>query len=166
MEELAEVEQLWREHAPQIRAFVRRKVGSDPVADDVTSDVFVAVANAVRKDPTMTVGVGLLYTVAKRRVVDLWRHEERQGRLVERCGDATRLDFGRFEEPGAGLLDLAWLECVPVRQRTAIALRYIEGMSVGETAERMGVSYQGAESLLARGRSAARTAVENNAVLV
>ncbi len=160
MEDQAELELLWREHAPQIQEYIRRKVGSAAVAEDVTSDVFVSVAAALRKDPSMTVGIGLLYTVAKRRVVDLWRHRERQDRLVERCVGLSKVDVSSPDEPGADVADLSWLQGVPSRQRTAIALRYVDGLSVGETAALLDVSYQGAESLLARGRSAARSILE------
>lgn len=42
---------------------------------------------------------------------------------------------------------------LPLRQRRALVLRYLNDMTVGQTAEALGVSYRATESLLSRARS-------------
>ena len=48
------------------------------------------------------------------------------------------------------------LKGLPGDQRTALALRYVEGMAVVEVASAMGRSVRATESLLARARRALR----------
>lgn len=162
MADQAGIENLWRRHSDEIYGFVRRRVGSSSVAEDITSDVFVAVAKTIGNDPDVEIGVGFLYTVARRRIFDTWRTLERQGRLVERCASFMQSRATVGDDLSDALLDLSWTEALPARQRTALLLRYFDDLTVGETAAQMDVSYQSVESLLARGRRSARTALEND----
>ena len=49
------------------------------------------------------------------------------------------------------------LRRLPERQRAALALRYLDGCTVGEVAVELQIDYPAAESLLARGRRNFRT---------
>jgi RNA polymerase sigma-70 factor (ECF subfamily) len=57
----------------------------------------------------------------------------------------------------SGLVQLT-LDHLPARYGDALEWRYIQGLSVGEIAGRLGVGYKAAESLLARARAAFREA--------
>ena len=57
----------------------------------------------------------------------------------------------------SGLVQLT-LDHLPARYGDALEWRYIQGLSVGEIADRLGVGYKAAESLLSRARVAFREA--------
>ncbi len=157
MRDQMEVERLWCLHSDEVHSFVRRRVGCAQLAEDITSEVFVTVARSLERDSAADIQAGFLFTVARRRIVDSWRRRERTQRLVERCGDSMTVEMrGDDATASSSLIDLGWLDGVPDRQRTALVLRYVGELSVGEVADRMGESYGAVESLLARGRRSAR----------
>lgn len=57
-------------------------------------------------------------------------------------------------------LAIAALAAVPSRQREALVLRYLDGMSVAEVAAELGGSVDAVESLLRRGRATFRRALQ------
>jgi RNA polymerase sigma-70 factor (ECF subfamily) len=95
-----------------------------------------------------------LFTVARNKLVDHVRREERERRALQLAWDAP-------EEPE----DLSWmtaadvqhtLDALPAAQRLALTLYYAEGLSLAEVAGLLGRSEHAVESLLARGRAAFR----------
>lgn len=154
------VDELWNNHAAEVERYVRRRVGCPALAQDLTSDVFLAVAKARRRDPGLSISVGYLFTVAHRRVVDHYRRADRRTRLVENYGRALERTEVRDDNPADQHVDLRWLLDIPHRQRTALMLRYSNDMTVAEVAEHMEQPYTAVESLLARARRSARRAHE------
>lgn len=155
----SDIEQLWRDYFSEIYRFVRRRTTSVAAAEDITVDVFVAATRAAKKDRSAELGVGFLYTVAKRRLIDSWRAEERKSQFLERFVSSNVTNFTIDADLLDGRHDLSWMAAVPGRQRTALFLRYACDLSLAQTADRMEMSRQGTESLLARGRRSARAAV-------
>jgi RNA polymerase sigma-70 factor (ECF subfamily) len=89
---------------------------------------------------------------------------------LRRSGRAVGLDFDTPDEaPGAearlaqadrmAALDAA-LARLPERQRQAVVLRHIEGMSNPEIAEVLGIGVEAVESLTARGKRALKAALD------
>lgn len=89
---------------------------------------------------------------------------------LRRSGRAVGLDFDTPDEaPGAearlaqadrmAALDAA-LARLPERQRQAVVLRHIEGMSNPEVAEVLGIGVEAVESLTARGKRALKAALD------
>lgn len=152
------VDELWNDHASEVERYVRRRVGCRALAQDVTSEVFLAVAKAQRRNPELPISVGYLFTVARRRIVDYYRQAERRTRLVESYGRAVERSANRNNNPADWYEDLQWLDTVPERQRQALMLRYMNGMSVAQVADLMEQQYRATESLLARARQSARLA--------
>ncbi len=86
------------------------------------------------------------------------------GRFVEEAHAPEALDTG--PRPDAGVLDIglrgridAALEALPDRQRTAIVLTHFENLQAKAAGEILGLSVDGFESLLSRGRKALRIAL-------
>jgi RNA polymerase sigma-70 factor (ECF subfamily) len=89
---------------------------------------------------------------------------------LRRSGRAVGLDFDTPDDaPGAearlaqadrmAALDAA-LARLPERQRQAVVLRHIEGMSNPEIAEVLGIGVEAVESLTARGKRALKAALD------
>lgn len=88
----------------------------------------------------------------KRRTVDLdavAEPEDAAPSVLERMQDSARSDALQ-----------AALNSLPVRQRQAVVLRHIEGLSNPEIAEIMSVKVDAVESLTARGKRALKAALE------
>jgi RNA polymerase sigma-70 factor (ECF subfamily) len=130
--------------------FVLARSGSWAVAQDVTSEVFLAAARAVGGDDPGQVTRSWLLTAARRRLIDQWRRQRTQRKIIERLSGerptpAAVADADR-ERLGAALASL------PEGQRLALTLRYLDEYSVAEVADELDTTYSAAESLLARAR--------------
>lgn len=134
--------------------FCLARTGDHGAADDATAEAFLAAARTLRQYPESTVDRAWLFVVAKRRIVDAWRVEERQVRKLERLRNepprARHTEAIGGDERSDDVLQA--LQSLPPRQRAAITLRYLDECSVAEVAETLECEYQAAESLLARGR--------------
>jgi RNA polymerase sigma-70 factor (ECF subfamily) len=139
-----------------IYGFLVARCGSTAVAEDVAAETFVEAARAVTAGRIAEVTRSWLYMVARRRLIDHWRADERHRRRLE------RLRLQRSTRPLGDLLEdemvLAALQSLPTRQRAALTLRYLDECSVAEVADTLDVSYRAAESLLSRAKVNFRSA--------
>ncbi|HEY7732961.1 MAG TPA: RNA polymerase sigma factor [Gaiellaceae bacterium] len=123
-------------HYAEILGFVRRRVDSVADAEDVTQDVFAAVAESLARSagsapPTL----GWLYTVARRRIVDRLRRPGPETVSFDVAGEPEALDrdYGTLV---ARTLQRG-LASMPEAQRRVVSLRLLEGRSFAEIADRL-----------------------------
>ncbi len=151
---------LYRLHHPVITRYVYRRVGDPHVAEDLSSNVFLA---ALRYFPRYrNRGLPLrswLYRIACNEV-NRWarrqrRHANRQLSL-ELVGTDSRIEDVTLtrELARAALLTLA------PKYQTVLALHYLEGLSVEEVARTVGCRPGTVKSRLSRGRDALRTKLQ------
>ena len=124
----------YREAQPGLLESVLRVVNRRPVAEDAVEEAFEKAFSRWERVQAMQSPNGWVYRVA----VNAARHQlSREGREAERLavvrGDA------RAEPPPGGE---AWLLVaeLPVRQRTAVVLRHVAGMTEAEIGRAMGVT--------------------------
>jgi RNA polymerase sigma-70 factor (ECF subfamily) len=100
------------------------------------------------------VSVAWLIGIARHKLVDHWRRGERERRRLA----AVAPD--QHDDPWDELLDTSAaysaLARLPGPQRAALALRYLDGLSVREIADHLNRTVRGTETLLARARAALR----------
>ena len=99
-----------------------------------------------------------LYRVGMNRCKNYRRALSRAARLVERLGHDV-------EEPPRGQWlpetdFVAFFQPLPKRQRTAVALRYLAGLSTAEIARTMGISDGAVGSHLHKARESLRKVLE------
>lgn len=142
---------LYEANVDDLYRFCLARTGSADLAQEACADTFLAAARTAAARPEEAMDRAWLFVVARRRIVDRWRSEERHRRRSERLGFLAPREI---DDPGAfdSSPVLRALESLPARQRAALTMRYLDEMSVSEVAEAMDVSYRTAESLLARGR--------------
>jgi RNA polymerase sigma-70 factor, ECF subfamily len=133
---------LWRDAHPPLLRYLRVLAGD--AAEDVAGEVWLEVARGIARfkggEPEFR---GWLFTLARRRVTDLRRHEARHPvRLTD--------DTGELERPGAddtamAALDnlstdaaVALIASLPRDQAEVIVLRVIAGLDVGQVARIVG----------------------------
>lgn len=136
-----------------------RLCGGDRVAtEELVQDTYLALVRHCRDHPDEMVGVGWLVVTCRNRFLDLHRSEQRRQRRETAAAGVGAADHGN---PDRGDDITTRLAALPALQRSAIVLRYIDDLPVGEVARLLGKSVHATESLLARGRSALRAAISS-----
>jgi RNA polymerase sigma-70 factor (ECF subfamily) len=112
-----------------------------------------AVAALQRPDPP-SVSVPWLIGIARHKLVDHWRRGERERRrLAAVAPDQPDDPWDELLDASAAYSALARL---PGPQRAALALRYLDGLTVSEIADHLNRTVRGTETLLVRARAALR----------
>jgi RNA polymerase sigma-70 factor (sigma-E family) len=153
------LEELYERHADEAVRLAYLITSDRELARDLAQDAFVRVAGRFRH---------LRYPDAfdaylRRTVVNLcmshFRHQRVEREHLEREGaEPDRI----AEQPELGTRDelRRALRRLPIRQRTAIVLRYYEDLPEQEVASAMRCSVPAARSLVSRGMETLRTIVE------
>lgn len=141
----------FREHSALVHGVVYDRCGDPVLAEEITAQTFEAAARHFARGHGGEVTAAWLTVVARRRLVDHWRHLAARTRAVGRLEGAHQQ---HDETPGLGCDDdvTAALESLPARQRTVLTLRYLDDWGLDEIADGLGISYRAVESLLARAR--------------
>ncbi len=140
---------------PQVYGYVRARVGSNTVAEDVTSETFLAAVAAINRGTVPDLSTAWLVTVARNKLVDHWRRQAREERglaLVEHDDVADDNLEGKFERARAHDV----LNELGAHHRAALTLRYLDGLSVPEVAAHLDRTVHATEALLVRARRAFR----------
>jgi RNA polymerase sigma-70 factor (ECF subfamily) len=147
------------DHAvPQVYGYLLKRVGNVGIAEDLTSETFMAGVAAVRRGTPVT--VGWCITVARNKLVDHWRRREREERSLRLAYD----EDATVVEPWDVHLDTTHahevLGALAPQQRLALTLRYLDGLPVVQVAAALGRTLHATEALLVRSRAAFRRAYE------
>ncbi len=144
--------------------FVSRVGGRVDVAEDLVQETVVAAIGSDGVPSGNTPVMAWLYGIARHKIIDHYRREERERQHFSNAADLDLIEIG--PSPLLGRLDLdsihvrddivATLDRLPPRQRGALVLCYFDGCDVPSTARLLDVSVHATESLLARGRIAFR----------
>lgn len=141
---------------PEVYGYLVRRCPSSTVAEDLTSETFMAAVDAARRGTVRQVTVPWLVTIARNRLVDHWRREarrERDLRLVAASFDELHEEPGfAFEHEAARRA----LGALGAHHRLALTLRYLDGLAVTEVAEQLDRTVHATEALLVRARRAFR----------
>jgi RNA polymerase sigma-70 factor, ECF subfamily len=125
-------------HYAEIYRFVRRRVESDPVAEDLAQQVFLEAVGALKKyDRSGACDVGLLYAIARRRLIDRLRASNRNLVSIDEIGDvASAHEYG----PELGRLLAEAIARLEPKQRELVTLRLLRGLSFKEAAAVFGIT--------------------------
>jgi RNA polymerase sigma-70 factor (ECF subfamily) len=132
---MSEFEHLYTTHVAAVFRYALRCVGRRDVAEDLTSEAFLAL---FRHRDTIDVSQlpGWLLTAVKNRAIDYWRHRAIEQRYA---AAATRADLPPVREPRVDD-DLFNHPSLGPEHRVCLTLRYVHGMNRAEIAGRTGLS--------------------------
>jgi len=151
--------ELYDEALPHVYGYLLSRCGDVTLAEDLTAECFLAAVAAVRKPQAPPLSVPWLIGVARHKLVDHWRGQEREQRGLTRAYDRAG-DDGATHDPWEERLDLLRarevLDRLGPHHRAVLTLRYLDGLSVGAVAERLGRTLHATEALLVRARAAFR----------
>ena len=134
----------------QIYKFVYFKVGNREDAEDIVSQVFMKAANSLDVTQEEHVRLAWLYQVARTTITDHWRsyykgpvtslEEMEEKAPVHFAADPIRLN-GEVEEIEPAIAKVqAVLQTLPENYRRVLELRFLQGCSLKETAEALGIT--------------------------
>lgn len=147
--------------ASLVRAFVLRRVGPTPWADDVIQEALVAMHRARHTYDPARPFAPWMYAIAQNRLVDALRVQRR--RLLREIAVDSAAEPSRrpTQERAAVLADVRRaVENLPTNQRRVIELLKFEELSVREVAARLGMSEANVKVTAHRGYRALRQRIE------
>jgi RNA polymerase sigma-70 factor (ECF subfamily) len=149
---------LYDDALPHVYGYLVRRCGSVSLAEDLTSETFLAAVDAVRNRPPSELSTGWLVRVARNKLVDHWRRREREERKL------AALDSDPAEDRWDIELDVLvahdTLAQLGPQHRSALTLRYLDGLPVADVARQLDRTVGATEVLLVRAKRAFRSAYE------
>jgi RNA polymerase sigma-70 factor, ECF subfamily len=153
------------EHAVgEVFTYLRARCGGRAQAEDLTADTFLAAVGQIRRGAVEEVTVAWLIGIARHKLLDEWRRAARRPRperLREGAADERAID-GHDEWDAVidqHLVGQVMAELGP-HHRSALALRYFDGLPVPDVAAHLGRTVEATETLLVRARRRFRTVYE------
>jgi RNA polymerase sigma-70 factor (ECF subfamily) len=143
---------------PDVYGYLASRCGSAAVAEDLTSETFLAAVDGVRKGTVPELTVAWLVGVARHKLVDHWR---RQGRERDATTQPVPDAVDDWDVQLDRLIAHAALAELAPNHRSALTLRYLDGLPVREVAACIGRTEGATEVLLVRAKAAFRARYEN-----
>ena len=148
---------------PRILSLATRMLGEASEAQDVAQD---AMVKAWRQAASWRPGVAKFDTWLHRVTLNLCYDRMRKRREIPTDQLPEQTDPGPAPDHGLLTRDIGQrvacaMAALPTRQREAVVLCHYQELSNIEAAQAMGLSVDALESLLARGRRALRTALQD-----
>jgi RNA polymerase sigma-70 factor, ECF subfamily len=149
----AELLGLYDQALPEVYGYLIARCTDRALAQDLTAETFLA---AVAAPPDAPRTVGWLIGIARHKLADHWRWQARQQRLLESVAGAAAPDEDRWDAALDVLRAHEVLNGLAPQHRAALTLRYLDGLSVPETAAVLERTVHATETLLVRARRAFR----------
>jgi RNA polymerase sigma-70 factor (ECF subfamily) len=147
---------LYDRAVPQVYGYLLRRCGSEPVAEDLTAETFLAAVDAVQRGTVPELTVAWLIGVARHKLVDHWRRQAREERnMAVAAGELVEVEDPWDEHVDAARAHQVLAELAG-HHRAALTLRYLDGLPVPEVADHLGRTVHATEALLVRARTAFR----------
>jgi len=148
----------------EVFTYLRARCGNRAVAEDLTAETFLAAVGQIRRDRVNEVTVAWLIGIARHKLIDEWRRGARRPTIAD-IGDPPQ-DASRAsgEDIWDTVIDQQLVGDVMAElgphHRSALALRYFDGLPVPEVADHLGRTVEATETLLVRARRRFRSEYE------
>src|SRR5262249_15176623 len=141
---------------PEVYGYLVRRCESATVAEDLTSETFMAAVDAVQRERVPHMATAWLIAVARNKLVDHWRRQAREEAKLALASDADEID--EWDEQLDAMRAHEVLAALAPHHRIALTLRYLDGLPVPEVAQMLDRTVHATEALLVRARIAFRRA--------
>lgn len=140
----------------EVYGYLKPRCGDSALAEDLAAETFLAACDSVRRGKVDEVSTAWLIGIARHKLVDHWRGEERHQRRLNAVAGLVE----DTEDPWKGTLDAVTiertLESLSPINRVALTLRYLDGLPVAEVARMLDRTVAATDQVLARARRAFR----------
>lgn len=140
------------EFAPRLRAFIRRRVRNETMADDLAQETLLKVyrSRATLRDDTKL--EAWLYQIARGTIIDHYRRQRPQEELPAAIAGESPDEVAAMR--ARVLVSMKqFLEELPEAYREPVRLAEIEGLPLARIALRLGLSLTAVKSRVRRGRA-------------
>jgi RNA polymerase sigma factor (sigma-70 family) len=148
------LQSLYRENLGPIYRYVYRKVGNREDAEDLTSQIFMKAIRSIEYTRSPQSTRNFLFQVARTIIADYWRVHYRLSMnslevLLEAGWEGPTENEEEPFELSSSTADYVQrlLQALPERDREVLTCRFLLGLSIRETAGRMGVTEGNAKVL-------------------
>ena len=157
--------QIYQDHIEMVYNLCLNYLQNAEDAEEVSQDVFVKVHQQMGRFEARSSWKTWIYRIAVNKCLDHLKAQKRQKRFgihvsLFPFGTNNPVLAGNFRHPGVQLEDKEAMErlflhinSLPDKQKTALILKSLEGLSQKEISEVMKMSEKAVESLLSRARS-------------
>lgn len=132
--------ELYDRYANRISSYIYRRIGNEEITNDLTSDVFLKMLEAIRSDTAWKSSYsGWLYRIAHNRVIDFYRQRDRQNlvsledSMISTDNDSHPFDYAVRKELADKLR--IYLGRLTEEQQEVIEMRFLDGYSISEVVE-------------------------------
>ncbi|MBI4130252.1 RNA polymerase sigma factor [Candidatus Roizmanbacteria bacterium] len=147
-------------YSPYLHNFIRKRVGDEKDVEEIVQDTLLASLESLRDFTFSCTLSTFLCSIAKRKVVDFYRKKKLSRILFSHVPQMESL-LAVLTTPEDELNEQLLREHVLVvfsrlkpRYQKILRLKYIEGFSVSEIAEKLSMSFKSVESMIFRARKA------------
>jgi RNA polymerase sigma-70 factor (ECF subfamily) len=155
---------LYDESVGDVYGYLLARCRNRQVAEDLTAEVFMAAVEAVRRDTVAEPSTAWLIGIARHKLVDHWRRVDREARRLKAVADDPTVAAPHGDDEWDVQLDVLaarhTLEQLGAHHRSALTLRYLDGLPVPAVADVLGRTVHATEALLVRARRAFRELYE------
>jgi len=150
----------YRRYAPKLSRFIAGKVANPEDAEEVLQDTLYAFLEAIRDFQGQSTLQTFLFSICQHKVVDYYRRKKLKHAVFSQMPQLEALIsplVSPEEELDAVLVKEkihAVLGRLLPRHRQILILKYFDGLSVGEIAGRLAMTFKSVESQLFRARKA------------
>lgn len=152
--------ELYDEALPRVFGYLLSRSGDHALAEDLTAETFVAAMGSLRGRAMSRPTVAWLIGIARHKLVDHWRRQERGERALQALGSQSVEQDDPWESEIDAIRARGVLMKLGAHHRAALTLRYLDGLPVAEVAEYLDRTIRATEALLVRARAAFRRVYE------
>jgi len=153
--------ELYERALGDVYGYLARRCPSPAVAEDLTAETFLAAAaSAIARRSAEHLNIPWLIGTARHKLVDHWRRDGRQRRLLEELYEGVDEPIDSTD-PVDALHVREILNRLTPHHRAALTLRYLDGLPVEEVATHLERSVHATESLLVRAKAAYRDVADH-----
>jgi len=143
----------------KVYRYVRRRTRSDAAAEDMTQQTFVDAASSNATDDQKT-DLGLLFTIAKRRLIDELRKPNQK---IVSLDQAAQVPAAEVSRDVAVAVSQA-IERLDPTQRQLVVLKLLRGLSFAEVSQILGLSEGACKMRLRRALERVRSDLEEKGI--
>jgi RNA polymerase sigma-70 factor (ECF subfamily) len=152
--------ELYDDALPHVYGYLLARCGDIGLAEDLTAESFLAAVHAVRRPGAAKPSIPWLIGVARHKLADHWRRVAREQRGLRRLDSEPTCVDDPWDTAIDRLRAREVLGRLGASHRTALTLRYLDGLPVPEVATHLDRTVHATEALLVRARSAFRRIYE------
>ncbi len=153
---------LYDDAVPQVHGYLSRRCRGRLVAEELTSEVFLAAVRSAKAGKVADVTVAWLIGIARHKLVDHWRAEEREQRRLRAVAGQIDDTVDSWDAVVDRQMAEEVLAALAPQHRAALTLRYLDALPVAQVAEHLDRTVGATEALLTRSKAAFRLAYEQH----